>query len=214
MGMDWKKNAGLGAVVFMALMLAYGTTTWIDRYTISKKENKYLRLLEKDLQYDLMHLHQLLGDDSSDLLNIEFILERANGATPYDVGEQAFRLLYRTSFVPQRVTYDLMRQDVEVLRSSDLATKYGVGFIYNQLYPQMKASDDKIALHINNFLIPHTINAVGVNDDMMRFSLIRNQSYLNALIMYKVMMEGSIESRKNTIAYLQKVKEDLQAKLD
>ncbi len=199
---NWKDHLVNLFVVILGISIAFYLEGWREDRRDRRLEIKYLNDLALDLEYDEQLLDTLLIVDTKNIAKIEDILDRSANGTRMDFDGTFLDLVYYVPFTPKSVTYETIVNAGRLEVISAYEVQNNVVFLYNQLYGGVSAWDGYMADHINVYTKPLTVKGVRIKSDKISASLLRDQEYINALVIHKNMLASSMELRKQTLAHV------------
>lgn len=188
-------------IATLSIIFSIGTWELIGFGFQKKQMNQYLHQISNDLDYDLQHLESLILQDSLDIEIIVKILSKSASFQDDLAGADGYKLLQRPNFKPQIVTFEMIRSEAKLSVISNFGTKSAISFLYLQAYEHVKESDQNILSFIQNVLSMEVFRSVRVSSDNVASALLSNPTFINALVLYKHMLEDDMSKRKLAYNY-------------
>ncbi|MEQ9299755.1 MAG: hypothetical protein RIF33_14375 [Cyclobacteriaceae bacterium] len=206
---NWKDHLVNLVVVILGISIAFYLEGWRGDREDRKLEIKYLNDLALDLEYDEQLLDTLLIVDSINIMKMDDILNRSANGQRMDFDGTFLDLVYYVPFTPKSVTYETIVNAGKLEVISSYEVQNNVVFLYNQLYGGVSAWDQYLTAHINGYIKPITMKGVKIKSDQISSSLLRNEEYINAIVINKNMLSSSMSLRKQTLEHIGLTKEML-----
>lgn len=203
---NWKDHLVNLIVVILGISIAFYLEGWREDRQNLKLEIKYLNDLSIDLAYDEGLLDTLLIVDSINIQKIEDMLDRSANGQRMEFDGVFLDLVYYVPFSPKTVTYQTVINGGKLEVISAYEVQNAIVFLYNQLYGGIDTWDEHLIKHIDTYLKPLTIEGIKIKSNRISSTLLKNESYINALVLYKSMLEQSMQLREITLDHVQKTK--------
>jgi hypothetical protein len=185
----------------LAIAVCFGSWKLIEYSLEQRTMKQYLHQISNDLDYDLKHLESLILQDSLDLEIIVKVLSKSASFQDDYVGADAYGLLQRPNFKPQIVTFEMIRAEAKLSTIANFGTKSAISFLHLQAYEHVRESDSQILAFIQQVLSPEVFRSVRVSSDNVASALLSNPTFINALVLYKHMLEDDMGKRKLAYNY-------------
>jgi hypothetical protein len=199
---NWKDHFVNLVVVILGISIAFYLEGWREDKQNLKLEIKYLNDLALDLEYDEQLLDTLLIVDSMNIVKMDDILNRSANGQRMEFGRTFLDLVYYVPFTPKSVTYQTIVNAGKLEVISSYEVQNNVVFLYNQLYGGVSAWDQYLTNHINGYVKPITMKGVKIKSDRISASLLRDEEYINAIVIHKNMLSSSMDLRKQALAHI------------
>ncbi len=206
---NWKDHLVNLVVVILGISIAFYLEGWREDRQNLKLEIKYLNDLSVDLAYDEAMLDTLLMVDSINMKKMKAILDHSANGTRMEFDGVFLDLVYYVPFTPKTVTYQTIVNSGKLEVISAYEVQNSIVFLYNQLYGGIGKWDGYISDHIDNYVKPYTIDGIRIESDKISATLLRNKSYINAIVMCKNMLEQSMALREMTLEHITLTKQML-----
>ena len=196
-------------VVILGISIAFYLEGWREDRQHLKLEIKYLNDLAVDLAYDEQMLDTLLIVDSINMQKLDEILNNSANGDRMEFNGVFLDLVYYVPFTPKTVTYQTVVNSGKLEIISAYEVQNAIVFLYNQLYGGITKWDNYLTQHMDDYIKPPTVGGLRIASDRIRSTLLQNSAYINALVMYKSMLDQSMQLRKMTLDHVRSTKEML-----
>lgn len=206
---NWKDHLVNLVVVILGISIAFYLEGWREDRQNRKLEIKYLNDIADDLAYDEQMLDTLLIVDSLNMQKLDEILNNSANGDKMEFAGVFLDLVYYVPFTPKSVTYETVVNSGKLEVISAYEVQKAIVFLYNQLYGGINKWDNYLSQHMDDYIKPPTIDGLRIQSDRISSTLLNNRAYINALVIYKSMLNQSMQLRRMTLDHVTQTKEIL-----